>query len=351
MNEVCLQPVAGLGLSRLATRACAESKASCLQDASVEFLWPDDPTVMARMKRLGLSTFGAVAAVPEESLRLHFGKIAPLLHCRAQGIDLTPVRSLYPPPTVQVRRSFDDAIDTQARLGAVLMQMSAIAGRELRLLGVRPRVCRPRSGHGVASAASSRRVPRSGAFRGAVRLLTREHSRVRSPAARRRSPRPVSQPFGVAVLGTGRRRKIHSLLQIHSVLAGLCPRTRSGGKHNCRGAAAPESFCITGGVLAGQEALAGREVMPCASLQEAKARQKVTLAGLIIRPHKPPAAGRCIFFSLEDETALRHVAVVPEVYGKIGPIVFGGGMAVVRGRAERRGEGVSLLAEEVEAFC
>ena len=75
------------------------------------------------------------------------------------------------------------------------------------------------------------------------------------------------------------------------------------------------------------------------------------LAGLIIRPHKPPAAGGCVFFSLEDETALCHVTVVPEVYQKIGPVVFGGGMVVVTGRAERRGEGVSLLAEEVAALC
>lgn len=131
----CPAPVVGLGISRLAARACAESDVASLGDATVDFLWPDDPAVTARMKRLGLSSFGAVAAVPEESLRLHFGKIAPLLHRRAQGIDLTPIRSLYPPPTVQIRRRFDDAIDTWTRLNAVMAQMSVVAERELRFLG------------------------------------------------------------------------------------------------------------------------------------------------------------------------------------------------------------------------
>ncbi len=53
----------------------------------------------------------------------------------------------------------------------------------------------------------------------------------------------------------------------------------------------------------------------------------------------------------EDETSLCHVTVVPEVYAKIGPVIFGGGLVVVTGRAEKRGEGTNLLAEEVTTFC
>ena len=128
-------PVVGLGISRLAARACAESGVISLTDASIDFLWPDDPAVTARMKRLGLSSFGAVAAVPEESLRLHFGKIAPLLHRRAQGVDLTPIRALYPPPTVEVRQRFDEAVGDKVWLDAVLTQMSQKAETQLRRLG------------------------------------------------------------------------------------------------------------------------------------------------------------------------------------------------------------------------
>jgi len=73
----------------------------------------------------------------------------------------------------------------------------------------------------------------------------------------------------------------------------------------------------------------------------------VTLAGIIIRVHKPPTAGGCVFFSLEDETALVHVTVLPDAYQRIGAAVYGAGIVVVEGRAERRGEGVTLLVEEL----
>ena len=96
-----------------------------------------------------------------------------------------------------------------------------------------------------------------------------------------------------------------------------------------------------------RDVLTEQGVMTCVSLQEAKSGESVILAGLIIRPHKPPTAGGCVFFSLEDETALVHVTVVPEVYRKIGSVVFNGGMVAVIGRAERRGEGVNVLADSV----
>ena len=108
-----------------------------------------------------------------------------------------------------------------------------------------------------------------------------------------------------------------------------------------------------------RDALAEQGVAPCASLQGAKAGEKVTLAGLIIRVHKPPTAGGCVFFSLEDETALVHVLFTggrngfsscdsaADAYQRIGAAVYGAGMVVVEGRADKRGEGVSLLAEGI----
>ncbi len=96
-----------------------------------------------------------------------------------------------------------------------------------------------------------------------------------------------------------------------------------------------------------RDALTEQGVKPCASLQNAKTGEKMTLAGLIIRVHKPPTAGGCVFFSLEDETALIHVTVLPDAYQRIGAAVYGAGIVVVEGRADKRGEGVSLLAEDV----
>ena len=94
-------------------------------------------------------------------------------------------------------------------------------------------------------------------------------------------------------------------------------------------------------------ALEEQGVMPCSSLQGAKAGQKVKLGGLVLRPHRPPNAGGCVFFSLEDETALVQVTVLPDVYQRLGAAMYGSGVVMVSGRAERRGEGVSLLADSV----
>lgn len=132
-----LPPVIGLGTSRLAAYACAESGVTALESAAVDFLWPDDPAVPARMKRLGLSTFGQAAEVGEEALRLHFGKIAPLLLRRAQGEDLTPVRALYPPPSVEVAIDCAEAyVDNREQLSHIIARASKQAERQLQGIGV-----------------------------------------------------------------------------------------------------------------------------------------------------------------------------------------------------------------------
>ena len=96
-----------------------------------------------------------------------------------------------------------------------------------------------------------------------------------------------------------------------------------------------------------RDALAAQGVGTCADLQSAKSGQQVRVGGLVTRIHKPPTAKGVVFFSLSDETALAHVAVMPGTYNKIASVVYGGGPVVATGRAEKRGEGVSLLAEDI----
>ncbi len=137
-RDLMLQPILGFGPSRLAARACAECSLPLggLDDADVAWLWPEDEAVVARLKRLGLDTFSQVAAVPEEALRLHFGRIAPLLWRRAQGDDLTPMRSLYPPPRADARLSFDEfPLSDRSMLETALGIVTTEAAVQLRLLG------------------------------------------------------------------------------------------------------------------------------------------------------------------------------------------------------------------------
>nr|PZN44111.1 MAG: hypothetical protein DIU70_02915 [Bacillota bacterium] len=77
----------------------------------------------------------------------------------------------------------------------------------------------------------------------------------------------------------------------------------------------------------------------------------VRVAGLVIRPHRPPTrSGRVVvFFSLEDETGLIDVTVFEDVYLRYGHLIFQEPRPplAVFGRVERRGRGVSVTAYRI----
>lgn len=97
--------------------------------------------------------------------------------------------------------------------------------------------------------------------------------------------------------------------------------------------------------------LAENGVGTCASLQFSRAGKTLALAGLIVRPHRPPTAGGTVFFTLEDETGLAQIIVQPDVYQRIGADIYGHAALVVSGKAEKRGSGVNLLVDQVAALA
>ena len=77
----------------------------------------------------------------------------------------------------------------------------------------------------------------------------------------------------------------------------------------------------------------------------------VTVAGLLLHPHRPPTrSGRItVFFSLEDEYGMIDATMFEDVYGQYGAYIFGpqNGPLLVRGKVHRRGAGVSLIVQQV----
>ena len=136
LTEFC--PLLGLGPSRLAARACGECELppDRLAEAAVDWLWPEDAKVVGRLKRLGLETFGQVAALREEDVFYQFGKIGRLLHRRALGQDLMTVQPLYPPPRADFRLDFTEyALRDRAMLQAALATAAHEASGQLAALG------------------------------------------------------------------------------------------------------------------------------------------------------------------------------------------------------------------------
>jgi error-prone DNA polymerase len=91
----------------------------------------------------------------------------------------------------------------------------------------------------------------------------------------------------------------------------------------------------------------------CDVLRLSRGRE-VQVAGLPIRPHRPPTrSGRTVaFFSLEDETGILDVTVFEDVYRRDGQMLFSGtpGPLLVQGHVERRGAGVSVTAARIQAL-
>jgi len=85
--------------------------------------WVEDLSegVRKRLFRLGLATLGDLASVPAESLAFQFGEEGKRLQLIAQGVDLEPVRPLYPPPYLQEERWFEVPEVNELRLQAHLL--------------------------------------------------------------------------------------------------------------------------------------------------------------------------------------------------------------------------------------
>ncbi|MDQ7794717.1 MAG: DNA polymerase III subunit alpha [bacterium] len=85
------------------------------------------------------------------------------------------------------------------------------------------------------------------------------------------------------------------------------------------------------------------------------AGRAVRVAGLPVRPHRPPTrSGRTVvFLTLEDECGLLDVTIFERAYQRYGALLFGGesGPLGFEGRVERRGRGVSLTAWEVRSLA
>jgi len=78
----------------------------------------------------------------------------------------------------------------------------------------------------------------------------------------------------------------------------------------------------------------------------------VKIAGLPVRPHRPPTrTGKvAAFFSLEDEFGLMDVTVFEKTYQQFGALLFTRPVPPLRvwGTAQRRGNGVSVIARRIE---
>lgn len=109
------------------------------------------------------------------------------------------------------------------------------------------------------------------------------------------------------------------------------------------------------GIMAGphamsfvREHLRAEGYATAAAVRQLEHGSTVRVAGLVLRPHRPPTrSGRIVvFLMLEDETGMVDVTVFADVYMRYGHLIFQEPRPplAVLGRVERRGQGVSVTA-------
>lgn len=92
-------------------------------------------------------------------------------------------------------------------------------------------------------------------------------------------------------------------------------------------------------------------ILDTGAAREAQHGKQIRVAGVVIRPHRPPTrSGRIIvYFMLEDEYGLVDVTVFESLYREQGGLLFGEMLMplVVQGRVQRRRGSFSLVAQRL----
>ncbi|HUN38799.1 MAG TPA: error-prone DNA polymerase [Acetobacteraceae bacterium] len=91
-----------------------------------------------------------------------------------------------------------------------------------------------------------------------------------------------------------------------------------------------------------------RGILPCAALLTSRDRQRITVAGLVLVRQRPGTATGVVFITIEDETGIANLVVWSSLFDRQRRIVLGASMIKCRGRVQREGEVIHLVAEELE---
>ncbi|MBV9095643.1 MAG: error-prone DNA polymerase [Streptosporangiaceae bacterium] len=100
-----------------------------------------------------------------------------------------------------------------------------------------------------------------------------------------------------------------------------------------------------------RDALAARQVLTVSAARTAAAGAQVTVAGLVTHRQRPPTARGVVFLSLEDETGMMNVICPPPVWERHRDTAAAASAVCVRGRVERGGGAVNLVAAALRPLC
>ena len=96
-----------------------------------------------------------------------------------------------------------------------------------------------------------------------------------------------------------------------------------------------------------RDELAARRVVPCSDLARLRDGRRLEVAGLVLVRQKPGSAKGVMFITLEDETGVANLVVWPSLFERQRRLVLSAAMLSCRGRLQREGEVIHVVADEL----
>ncbi|MFF8800118.1 MULTISPECIES: error-prone DNA polymerase [unclassified Methylobacterium] len=93
--------------------------------------------------------------------------------------------------------------------------------------------------------------------------------------------------------------------------------------------------------------LAALGARPCAALERAGNGAGIVVAGIVLMRQRPGSAKGTMFMTLEDETGIANLIVRPELFERQRRVVLGARLMACRGRVQRVGAVIHLVAQEL----
>jgi len=96
-----------------------------------------------------------------------------------------------------------------------------------------------------------------------------------------------------------------------------------------------------------RERLAARRIAKCADLMEMKDGARIEVAGLILVRQRPGSAKGVVFVTLEDETGIANAVLWADRFEANRRTVMSATMLAIRGKVQREGIVIHLVAEAI----
>ncbi|WP_432612832.1 OB-fold nucleic acid binding domain-containing protein [Mesorhizobium mediterraneum] len=93
--------------------------------------------------------------------------------------------------------------------------------------------------------------------------------------------------------------------------------------------------------------LARRRILTCREAMQARDGRWLEAAGLVLVRQRPGSAKGVMFLTMEDETGAANVVVWVKVFEKFRRVLLSSSMLAVRGKIQREGEVVHLVAHQL----